>query len=145
VWTGRRSGVHCCCQSGDKECAGCMHCGRLSRSTNDARETYLSQQRSPAARVLYTAYSAASASQRKQAFHLQSLSHLASVVPSPRVIFREHEEYERSARVRNHLPKDVPRRVNLRVRRVRFPSCHFDELIVDGDVVSWRKARSAAN
>jgi hypothetical protein len=73
------------------------------------------------------------------------LSHLASAVPSPRVVLMEHEENERPARVSGDDLEDLPSQINLRVQRVKSSVCHSHGMIVDGNVVLWRKVRSAAN
>lgn len=110
-------------------------------STDEANEIYVVKESSPEAELLYTTlptYSAASASQRETSLSSAVLSHLASAVPSPRVVLREREENERPARVSGDDLEDVPSQINLRIQRVKSSACHSHGLIVDSDVAEGK-------
>jgi len=74
-------------------------------------------------------------SQEQTSLSSAVLSHLASSVPSPRVVSQEREEYERPAREKVDDPEDMPSQIHLRVQRVRSSVCHSDGTIVDGNVL----------
>lgn len=107
----------------------------MNRSTNNVRGTYLLEN-AVSKRNFYTLSTELHMlSQEQTSLSSAVLSHLASSVPSPRVVSQEREEYERPAREKVDDPEDMPSQIHLRVQRVRSSVCHSDGTIVDGNVV----------